>query len=114
MVIFNEEQKGRFISNVIKGKVVLQDILPGQYQGISGEEDALRESIKLQLDGVEVSDQTGFFGREYKESRSNYVDVKIINTPLNNTTAQDFVDALNGTPILREVMTKKSLVKIGL
>jgi len=105
---FNKEQKGRFISNVIKGKVVLQDILPGQYQGINGEADALKESIKLQLDGVKVTEEKRLFGRINKKSTSNYIDVKIINTPLNNTTAQDFVDALNGTPILREVMTKKS------
>ena len=105
---WDDDQKGHFINNVIKGKVILQDILPGTYQGISGETDALREALRLQLEGVEVSNQTGFFGQAYKESRSNYIDVKIINTPLNNTTAQNFVDALNGTPILREVMTKKS------
>ena len=105
---WDDKQKGHFINNVIKAKVILQDILPGKYQGISGEIDALQEAFRLQLKGVEVSEEIGFMGINQKKSTSNYVDVKIINTPLNNTTAQDFVDALNGTPMLRKILTEST------
>ena len=99
---WNDEQKGHFINNVIKAKVILQDILPGKYQGISGETDALREALRLQLKGVEVQSEPGVFYGVNKKSSSSYIDVKIMNTPLNNITSKDFVDALNGTPMLRK------------
>jgi hypothetical protein len=105
---WDEEQKGHFINNVIKAKVILQDILPGKYQGISGETDALQEALRLQLKGVEVQSEPGVFYGVNKKSSSSYIDVKILNTPLNNITSKDFVDALNGTPILRKILTEST------
>ena len=111
---WNDEQKGHFINNVIKAKVILQDILPGKYQGISGETDALREALRLQLKGVDVIstdtifNKIGFTDGVNKKSSSSYIDVKIMNTPLNNITSKDFVDALNGTPMLRKILTEST------
>ena len=111
---WNDEQKGHFINNVIKAKVILQDILPGKYQGISGETDALQEALRLQLKGVDVIstdtifNKIGFTDGVNKKSQSTYIDVKIMNTPLNNTTSKDFVDALNGTPMLRKILTEST------
>ena len=105
---WDDEQKGHFINNVIKAKVILQDILPGKYQGISGETDALREAVRLQLKGVEVQNEPGVLYGVNKKSSSSYIDVKIMNTPLNNITSKDFVDALNGTPMLRKILTEST------
>ena len=112
-----KNQKAFFLNNVIRGKVILQDIAPGRYQGLSGESQALKDSIEYQLQGVTSSSKVGGLWRKVTHgaldqkvdtSRTAYVDVKVLNTPLTAGTSREYVEALNNTPILRKILSKDS------